>query len=241
MSGHSHFKTVKATKDANDAKKGKIFSKLGRVITIAAKEKGGDLTVNAKLKSAIEKAKEFNMPKENIERAIKKGTGELAGENLEEISCEGLGLGGIALIIEGITDNKNRTLSEIKSILNQYGGKMAGEGAIRWMFQRKGVISIEEHDGNKENIELLAIESGAEDVKEQNNIFNIYTKPEDLEKVKKFLTEKNLKIGESLLAWIPNEEVPIDEKNKEKIQELFETLDENDAVQNIFSNIRPTD
>ena len=126
MSGHSHFKTVAATKNANDAKKGKIFSKFGRLITIAAKEKGGDVTTNVALKSAVERARSFNMPKENIERAIKKGTGELAGEALEEVSIEGFGPGGIALIIEGITDNKNRTLGEVKGILGQFEGKMAG-------------------------------------------------------------------------------------------------------------------
>src|SRR4051812_10611898 len=130
MSGHSHFKTVAATKNANDAKRGKIFSKLGRVITILAKEKGGDIITNPQLKNAIEKAKEFNMPKENIERAIKKGTGELAGENLEEVSFEGFGPDGVSIIMDGITDNKNRTLGEIKGILSQYGGKMAGEGAV---------------------------------------------------------------------------------------------------------------
>ncbi len=131
MSGHSHAKTVAATKNANDAKKGKIFSKMGRVITIAAKEKGADISSNIQLKALIEKAREFNMPKENIERAIKKGTGELAGENLEGVSFEALGPGGIAIIMEGITDNTNRTLGEIKGILGQYGGKLAGTGAVR--------------------------------------------------------------------------------------------------------------
>src|SRR3989344_7302095 len=162
MSGHSHFKTVKATKDANDAKKGKIFSKLALVITLAVKEKGADSTTNARLKSAIEKAKEFNMPKENIERAIKKGTGELAGEELEEVSFEGLGPGGVAIIMEGITDNKNRTLGEIKGILSQHGGKMAGEGAVRWMFERKGVIVAEKKDlpAQAGDLESLAIEAG---------------------------------------------------------------------------------
>src|SRR3989344_4332914 len=164
MSGHSHFKTVAATKNANDAKRGKIFSKLGRVITIIAKEKGGDIITNAALKTAIEKAKGFNMPKENIERAIKKGTGELAGEALEEVSFEALGPGGAAIIMEGITDNKNRTLGEIKGILSQYGGKMAGEGAIRWMFERKGILIVEAKNIAKEELELLAIESAAQDV-----------------------------------------------------------------------------
>lgn len=160
MSGHSHFKTVAATKNANDAKKGKIFSKMGRVITIAAKEKGGDPTKNPQLKAVIEKAKEFNMPKENIERAIKKGTGELAGEALEEVAFEGLGQGGIAVIIEGITDNKNRTLGEIKGILGQYEGKMAGEGSVRWMFDRKGLVIVNIEGKPKEELELLAIEAG---------------------------------------------------------------------------------
>src|SRR3989344_4476961 len=215
MSGHSHFKTVKATKDANDAKKGKIFSKLARVITMAVKEKGPDTITNAQLKTAIEKAKEFNMPKENIERAIKKGTGELAGEELEkekgpdtitnaqlktaiekakefnmpkenieraikkgtgelageeleEVSFEGLGPGGVAIIMEGITDNKNRTLGEVKGILSQHGGKMAGEGAVRWMFERKGVIVAEKKDlpAQAGDLESLAIEAGADDIRE---------------------------------------------------------------------------
>src|SRR3989344_6579365 len=159
MSGHSHFKTVKATKDANDAKKGKIFSKLARVITMAVKEKGPDTITNAQLKTAIEKAKEVNMPKENIERAIKKGTGELAGEELEEVSFEGLGPGGVAIIMEGITDNKNRTLGEVKGILSQHGGKMAGEGAVRWMFERKGYIVLSPNTKPKEELELIAIEA----------------------------------------------------------------------------------
>src|SRR3989338_6596973 len=150
MSGHSHFKTVAATKNANDAKKGKIFSKMGRVITIAVKEKGPDVSSNIQLKAAIEKAKDFNMPKENIERAIKKGTGELAGEALEEVSFEGFGPGGLALIVDGITDNKNRTLGDIKGILSQYDGKMVGEGAVRWMFERKGLISINTEGKPKE-------------------------------------------------------------------------------------------
>lgn len=238
MSGHSHFKTVKATKDANDAKKGKIFSKLGRVITIAAKQKGGDITTNATLKSAIEKAKEFNMPKENIERAIKKGTGELAGENLEEVSYEGFGPGGISIIIDGITDNKNRTLSEIKSILNQNNGKMAGEGAVRWMFDRKGVVSVQSAGKTKEELELLAIELGADDVAWHDNTLEIYTKLEGLEKIKKALEEKQIPVESASLDYIAKEEVTLSEKEKEQTQKLFEALDENDAVNDIYSNIK---
>src|SRR3989344_4255431 len=235
MSGHSHFKTVAATKNANDAKKGKIFSKMARVITLAVKDKGSDVSSNIQLKALIEKAKEFNMPKENIEWAIKKGTGELAGENLEEVSFEGLGPGGIAMIIEGITDNKNRTLGEIKGILSQHGGKMAGEGAVRWMFERKGVIVAEKKDLPVQagDLESLAIEAGADDIHENT----IYTKPEDLETVKKSLETAGLKIESASLQWVPKEEIALEEKDKEKAQKLFEALDENDAIQDIYSNL----
>lgn len=238
MSGHSHFKTIKAQKEIADAKKGKIFSKMGRLITIAAKEKGGDPITNPKLKVAIEQAKKFNMPKENIERAIKKGTGELAGEALEEVSFEGFGPGGISLIVEGITDNKNRTLGEIKVALNQNGGKLAGEGAVRWMFDRKGAITISGEGKTKEELELLAIESGADDVYWHENMLDVYTKPEELEKVKKTLEEKQAKIDSASLDWVAKEEVKISEKDKEQAQKLFEALDENDSVNDIYSNLK---
>lgn len=238
MSGHSHFKTVAATKNANDAKKGKIFSKLGRVITMAAKEKGGDILINANLKTAIEKAKEFNMPKENIERAIKKGTGELVGEALEEVSFEGLGPGGVAIIMEGITDNKNRALGEVKGILGQYGGKMAGEGAVRWMFERKGFIIIAIGSAPKEELEMTAIETGADDVKIQGDMLHIYTQPLDFEKVKRAFEEKGLKTESASLSWIAKEEVALSDKDTEKLNALFEALDENDAIQDIYSNLK---
>ena len=227
-----------ATKMANDAKKGKIYSKYGRLITIAVKDGGGsgDPTQNAKLKAVIEQAKNVNMPKENIERAIKRGTGELAGENLEEVSYEGFGPGGIALIIDGISDNTNRTLGEIKSILNQNNGKMAGEGAVRWMFDRKGVITTKAEGRTKEELELLAIELGADDVSWHDNALDIYTKPEDLEKIKKSLEEKQIKIDSASLDYIPKEEIVISEKEKEQAQRLFEALDDNDAINNIYSN-----
>jgi len=237
MSGHSHFKTVAATKNANDAKRGKIFSKLGRVITIAVKEKGKDPITNAKLKAAIEKAKEFNMPKENIERAILKGAGGLAGENLEEVTFEGFGPGGFALIIEGITDNKNRTLGEVKGILSQYGGKMAGEGAVRWMFDRKGVIAVNPAGKSKEDLELVAIEAGAQDIRSEDSLITITTGPEDLDTVKKNLEQKGLTIESAGLQLVPKETSQVSDKEKAAAQKLFEALDENDAVQDIYSNL----
>jgi len=238
MSGHSHAKTVAATKNANDAKKGKIFSKMARVITIAVKEKGADITSNIQLKALIEKAREFNMPKENIERAIKKGTGELVGENLEEVSFEAIGPASVAMIIDGITDNKNRTLGEIKGILSRFEGKMAGEGALRWMFERKGLININSQDKSKEELELLAIESGADDVTWHDTTLEIFTKPEDLETIKKTLESKQIKIEGASLQWVPKEEVVVSDRDKEKIQKLFEALDESDDVQEIYSNFK---
>jgi len=239
MSGHSHAKTVMATKMANAAKKGKIFSKMGRLITIAAKD-GGDPSKNSKLKAAVDQAKSFDMPKENIERAIKKGTGELAGESLEEVTFEGFGPGGIALIIEGITDNTNRTLSEVKVILNQNNGKMAGEGAVKWMFERKGdiVINNGQKSINKEEFELAAIDMGADDIQWGDGEIYVYTKPEDLDNVKKTLEEKEFKIESASLSFIAKEEVKLAEKEKEQAQKLFEALDDNDTVNNIYSNLK---
>ncbi|TSC95023.1 MAG: hypothetical protein CEN87_35 [Parcubacteria group bacterium Licking1014_1] len=242
MSGHSHFKTIKAQKEIADAKKGSVFSKMGRLITIAAKEARGDATTNSKLRIAIDQAKKFNMPKENIERAIKKGAGELTGEKLEEVSFEGFGPGGIALIIEGITDNKNRTLGEIKVILNQNEGKLAGEGAVKWLFDREGVIAINIKNQNSniknDELEMIAIEAGADDTSWRGDEFDVYAKPEDLEKVKKALEDKQIKIESASFDYVPKKEIEISEKEKEQTQKLFEALDENDAVNDIYSNLK---
>jgi len=243
MSGHSHWHSIKHQKGIADAKKGKTFSKLARLITIAAKEKGGDPTTNPGLRLAVEKAKEFNMPKENVERAIKKGTGELEGEKLEEVIFEAFGPGGIAIIIEGITDNRNRALGEIKRILTQNNGKMANEGSVRWLFEKKGVVILDlksqnEDLKNKENLELAAIEAGAEDINWIEENMEIYAKPESLEEVKKNLEGKGIKIESSSLGWIAKEEIGIDEKNKESAKNLFSALDESDEVQEIYSNLK---
>lgn len=239
MSGHSHFKTIKAQKGLADAKKGKAFSKVVKFISIAAKD-GADPNTNPKLRIAIEQAKAVNMPKDNIERAIEKGSGGLAGENLEEVVFEGFGPGGTAIIIEAITDNKNRTLGDIKQILNQNNSKLAGEGSVQWMFERKGVIVVDNKQKivDKEQLELTAIESGADDIYWHEDVLDIYTKPEDLEKVKKRLEEKGIKTESATADLVPKDAVAIDEKTKQVCQNLFEALDENDAVQEIYSNIK---
>jgi len=240
MSGHSHAKTVKRVKEAGDKKRGKAFSKIARVIIFVAKEGGGDPSSNYKLKMAIDQAKQVNMPKDNIERAIKKGTGELTGERLEQFVFEAYGPEKTAIIIEGITDNKNRSLSEIKQILNQHNGKLAGSGSVKWLFERKGVIIIDGSQKSKEELEMDAIDAGAEDILEHDDGFiDIYTKPENLEKVKRNLKEKEIKIESSSLDWIAKETIEVGEKEKESCQKLFEALDENDAVQDIYSNLKP--
>jgi len=243
MSGHSHFKSIKRIKEAEDKKRGQIFSKMARVIFVAAKEGGPNPETNPRLRLAIEEAKQWNLPKENIERAIKRGTGELAGEKLEEVLFEAYGPGGIAIIIEGITDNKNRALGEVKQVLNQNNGKLVGEGSVKWLFERKGCVVVDlkaqsEDFKNKEKLEMLAIEVGAENIYWHNDLLDIYTKIEDLERVKNNLEEKGIKIESASLDWVAKEEISLDQKTKEACQKLFETLDENEAVQEIYSNLK---
>lgn len=242
MSGHSHFKKIKHQKAVTDAKVSQGFSKVAREITVAAGQ-GNDPDFNSKLRIAIEKAREINMPAENIERAIKRGTGEDAGENLEEVLYEAYGPGGTAIIIEGITDNKNRSFGQVRQILNERGGKLVGEGAVRWMFERKGCITLNPkfqipNSKSKEELEMAAIEAGAEDFYWRNEELDIYIKIEELEKIKKFLENKGIKVESASLDWVPKEMVKVEEKDKEANQKLFEELDENDAVQEIYSNLK---
>jgi len=243
MSGHSHAKTIKHQKNITDQKRGQMFSKMARVISVAVKQGGPNPETNTKLKVAIEQAKEFNMPKENIERAIKQASGEAEGANLEEIILEAYGPGGIAIIIEGVTDNRNRTLGAVKQILNQGGGKLAQEGSVRWMFERKGAVTINcglqaENLQNKEDLELKAIEAGAEDIYRYDDAFDVYTKVEYLENVKKNLENQGVKIEGASLDWVPKEEIILEEKDKATCQKLFDALDENDDVQEIYSNLK---
>jgi len=240
MSGHSHWKTIKYKKASADAQKSRAFSKIARLISVAAREKGGDPETNPKLRTAIEQAKELNMPSENIERAIKRGTGAVEGAQLEEILLEAYGPGGIAIVIEGITDNKNRTLNEIKQILNQYNGKLASEGSVKWMFERKGVIVVngEQFTEKKEELELKTLEAGAEDLYWHNNTLDVYTRPEELDKVKRNLKEAGVPIEDASLDWVPKEYKEVGPEEKELLDKLFEALDENDAVQEIYSNLK---
>lgn len=242
MSGHSHFSSIKHKKALEDQKRGKIFSKLARMISVAARE-GANPESNPKLRQALEEARNFNLPKDNIERAIKKGTGELEGVKLEELTLEAYGPGGIAMVIEGITDNKNRTLMEIKQALQKHGGKLAEAGSVKWMFERKGAITLdieEQSSASKEELEMKAIEARAEDIywHKTEDVLDVYTKPAELAKVRENLENQGLKIGSATLDWVAKEQIEVSDKDSEGCQKLFEDLDESEAVQDIYSNLK---
>jgi len=242
MSGHSHDKTVKHQKELDAKKRGKVFSKVTRLISVAVKEGGSNPDTNPKLRLAFETAKKWNMPKENIERAISRMSGESSTESLEEVIFEGFGPGGIAVMVEGITDNKNRTIGEVKQIFNQNQGKLAGEGAVKWLFEKRGAITIKPEEQlkmkNKDELELTAIESGAEDIYWYDDTLDVYTKPDDLEAVKQKLEEKEIKVDSTSIDLVPKEEVSLNDADKAACQKLFDALDENDSVQNIYSNLK---
>ena len=241
MSGHSHFSTIKHKKAITDKKRGQIFSKLSLVISVAAR-KGEDPEMNPALRIAIEKAKAVNMPKGNIERAIKKGTGELEEGELEEFVFEAIGPGNTGIIIEGITDNKNRALNQVKQILKQNNGKLAETGSVRWRFERKGVISLPMTNDqlaiSKEDLELKAIEAGAEDLRWQEDFLEVITKVEDLEKVKENLEKEGIKIESVSLDWVEKNPVEVPEKEREDCEKLFEALNESEDIQEIYSNLK---
>jgi len=242
MAGHSHAKKVRKLKEADAKRRGQIFSKMARLIQVAVRQGGPNPETNPRLRMAIEMAKSYNVPSENIERAIKRATGELETEKLEEISFEAIGPGGIALIIEGITNNKNRTINELRHILNRFNSKLVQEGGVKWMFERKGCITVDlknqDQSLKKDDLELIAIEAGAEDLYWREDELDIYTKIEDLDKVKRELQKKGIKIESSTLDWVPKERIEVSENQKETLLKLFEALDESDSVQEIYSNAK---
>jgi len=236
MSGHSKWAQIKHKKASTDAKKSAVFSKLTALITVAAREGGGDPSSNPKLRMAVEKARSYNMPAENIERAIKKGTGELEGQVLEELFIEAYGPNGRPILITAVTDSKNRTISEIKHILGTFDGKMAGSGSVKWMFEEKGQIILEEQKINDE-LELLLIEAGAEDIKKEDETIIIICKPENFEKLKEAILKSGIKISESSIAFLPKNPEIVPEEEKEHLSKLFEALDDHQDVAEIYSTI----
>ncbi len=236
MAGHSKWANIRHRKAAQDAKRGKIYTKLAREITVAAREGGGDPEKNPRLRAAIEKARKFNMPKENIERAIKRGTGELKGETYEEVTYEGYGPGGVAIIVKCLTDNRNRTASEVRHVFSKHGGNLGTSGCVSYLFERKGVITVSAEKFDEETVMMAAIDAGAEDVVNEDGRFVIYTDPSDLEAVRKGLIDAGIEVEEAKLDLIPTTTTRVEGENAQKVLKLLMALEELDDVQEVYSN-----
>jgi len=236
MSGHSKWSSIKHKKAKEDARRGKIFTRLAREIMVAAREKGGDINNNARLRQVVESAKEANMPQENITRAIQKGTGELPGIVLERCNYEGYGPNGVAFIVETFSDNKNRTTSEIKHIFSKYGGNLGATGCVSWLFQQKGLVDIEKGDISEEQLMELAIEVGAEDFKIEEDGYTLITSVSDFSQVKESLKQKGIDITFAQLTMIPKREVKVEGKQAEQVLRIMDALEECDDVQNTYAN-----
>ncbi|MBW1938581.1 MAG: YebC/PmpR family DNA-binding transcriptional regulator [Deltaproteobacteria bacterium] len=237
MSGHSKWSTIKHKKAAQDAKRGKAFSKIIKEVTVAARIGGGDLAANPRLRTAIAAAKAENMPKDNIERAIKKGTGELEGANYEEVTYEGYGPGGVAILVETISDNRQRTVADVRHILAKRGGNLGEPGSVAWIFEKKGLILVEKDKADEETLMTIALEANAEDIQEQESEWEVSTAPEFFEDVKSALKANSIPVLTTEITMLPCNTVSIkDEKQASQILILMEDLEENSDVQNIYAN-----
>lgn len=233
MSGHSKWAQIHRQKGVADAKRGAIFTKLGNAITVAAKLGGGDPNANFKLRLAIDQAKAANLPKDNIERAVKRGTGELGDGAIEQVAYEGFGPAGTAFIIEGLTDNRNRTSSAIKHLLAKYGGSLGGPNSVAWLFVQKGVLRVKEIN---DELELDLIDAGALDVVREDDGATVYTVPNDLKKIKEFLELQKINVDYAEIEQVAKEKKTLSGEEAEKLQKLFAELDDNEDVGNYYTN-----
>jgi YebC/PmpR family DNA-binding regulatory protein len=236
MSGHNKWASIKHKKAATDSKRGKLFSKLSKELTVSAKAGGGDVSANPRLRVAINKAKSVNMPADNIDRAIKKGTGELPGVSYEEISYEGYGPRGVAIIVEALTDNKNRTSAEIRNIFSKKGGNMAGPGSVNWMFTKKGFIMVRTDKADEDALMLVAVDAGAEDIKIEEGMYEITTLIPNFEQVKEALEKADIEIESAELTMIPSSTIKLEGADVKQVLGLVELLEDHDDVQNVYAN-----
>jgi YebC/PmpR family DNA-binding regulatory protein len=236
MSGHSKWKTNKSRKNAADAKKGAVYTKVIKEITVAAREGGGSPDTNIRLRTAMARAKEANMPSDNVKMAIKRGTGELPGVIYETVMYEAYGPAGVAILIEALTDNKNRTTAEVRNIMSKKGGNMAGSGSVSWMFTKKGYILIEKNQSKEEELMSIVLDAGAEDFKSDDKNFEITTAVQDLEKVKEALQAKGIKWIDAELTMIPSSSIKVTGSEAKQVLGLVETLEEHDDVQQVYAN-----
>ena len=240
MSGHSKWSTIKRAKGAKDAKRGAVFTKLANLITIAAKEKGGDLETNFTLRMAVSKAKAVNMPKDNIAKAIKRGTGELQGAEILELTYEAIGPANTQYVVKSLTDNKNRSAAEIRHIFSKHGGSL---GAVLWNFEQKGIVLIKNEELRIKNIdqdelELELIDAGAEDIKKEEEGLTVITAFTDLQKVNKFFEDKKIEVESADLEFIAKDEIELSSEDQEKADKIIDTLDENEDVADVYTNIK---
>ena len=237
MSGHNKWSTIKHKKGAADAKRGKVFTRIIKEMTVAARLGGGDANANPRLRAAVAEAKANNMPKDNIERAIKRGTGELEGATYEEITYEGYGPGGVALMVETMTDNSNRTTPEIRHIFEKNGGNLGTPGSVRFQFDRKGYFSIEKKAVDEDKLMEVVLEAGADDLQTGDpDAYEIYTAPEAFEQVRQALEKNNIATLEAKLGQIPQNYVKLDDSKAKQMMRMMEMLDDHDDVQNVWSN-----
>ena len=236
MSGHSKWHSIKHKKGAIDAKRGRMFTKVIKEITIAARIGGGDIDGNPRLRKAVSDAKELNMPADNIKRAIMKGTGELEGGQLEELTYEGYGPSGVAMIVEVVTDNRNRTVSEIRHVFSKNGGNMSEAGSVSWMFKKKGYIVIEKAKADEDTLMTLAIDAGADDFSSEESNYEIYTSPESFDSVLTALKGKRIDPMSAEISMIPENYVKVEGKSAQQVIKLMEALDEHDDVQHVYGN-----
>jgi YebC/PmpR family DNA-binding regulatory protein len=236
MSGHSKWHSIKHQKGVADARRGQLFTKLTREIIVAAREGGGNPEMNFRLRLAVQKARDSNMPMDNIDRAIKKGTGELEGGSLTEITLEGYGPSGAAILVNALSDNRNRTIQEVRSAFTRHGSSLGENGCVAWLFDPKGVITIKSENIDADELVLSAIDAGAEDVKVENSYVEVYTAPEEMEKIRETLENDEVAIESSELLMIPKTMIQLDEKAAMQTLKLMERLEDIDDVQNVFSN-----
>ena len=236
MSGHSKWASIKHQKGVADARRGQLFTKLTREIILVAREGGGNPEANFRLRLAIQKARDNNMPQDNIERAIKRGTGELEGVTLVEVVLEGYGPGGTAMLVNALSDNRNRTIQEVRSLFSRHGGSLGENGCVAWLFESKGVITIKTDSLDADDLALSAIDAGAEDVKMENDYIEVYTKPEELEMVRTALEQNNMTIASAEVSMVPKTTVQLDEKAALQALKLLDKLEGLDEVQSVSSN-----
>jgi YebC/PmpR family DNA-binding regulatory protein len=236
MSGHSKWHSIRHKKAAVDAKRGRMFTRLIKEISVSARLGGGDLDANPRLRTAVQTAKDANMPQENIRRAILKGTGELPGQSYEESVYEGYGPGGVAVLIEVLTDNKNRTVAEIRHLFSKHGGNLGEAGSVQWMFEKKGYLAIPKESVSEERLLEIVLEAGAEDLQANGDLFAVYTPIESFEAVRQALKAASVEIVESSLTMIPQNEVHIEGRTASQMMNLMEALEDHDDVQNVYAN-----